>query len=111
MFGDDILSFDVVEVPVPRRNSFHEKTKNQNRSILELSQIVPHRRRQFCREFKLLSRVAPNSNLIMIFVQHLESTGTVYTAQHTHKSSSAVTMSQANMDAVRESVAASPKKS
>ena len=46
----------------------------------------------------------------MIFVQHLHSTGTVPTAQHTHKVSSAVTMSQASIDAVRESVAASPKK-
>ena len=85
MFGDDILSFDVLEVPVPRRNGFHIRTKNQNRSILEVSQIVRHRRRQLCHEFELLSRDAPSSNLIMIFVQHLESTGTLYTAQHTQE--------------------------
>ena len=42
MFGDDVLPFDVVEVPVPRRNGFHTRTKNQNRSILVLSQIVRH---------------------------------------------------------------------
>ena len=48
----------------------------------------------------------------MIFVQHFDSTGTVHTAQHTHKVSSVPhTMSQAGIDAVRESVAASPKKS
>ena len=74
MFGDDILPFDVVEVPVPRRNGFHARAKNQNRSILALSQIVRHRRRRLCREFELLSRDAPSSKL-MIFMQHLDSTG------------------------------------
>ena len=34
MFGDDVLTFYVVEVPVPRRNGFRTRTKNQNRSIL-----------------------------------------------------------------------------
>ena len=85
MFGDNILTFDVAEVPVPRRSSFHTIRKNQNRSILVLSQIVRHRRRRFCREFEFLSRDAPSSNLIMIFVQHLDSTGTVRTAQHTEE--------------------------
>ena len=86
LFGDDFLSFDVVEVPVHRRNGFHTRTKNQNRSILVLSRIVRHRRRrQFCREFELLPRDAPSSNPIMICVQHLESTGTVHTAQHTQE--------------------------
>ena len=83
MFGDDVLLFNVVEVPVPRRNGFHTRTKNQNSSILVLSQIVRHRRRRFCHEFELLSRDAPSSKFIMIFMQHLDSTGTVHTAQHT----------------------------
>ena len=83
MFGDDVLPFVVVELPVPRRNGFHTRTKNQNSSILVLSQIVRHRRRRFCHEFELLSRDAPSSKLIMIFVQRLDSTGTVHTAQHT----------------------------
>ena len=63
--------------------------------------------------FELLSRDASSSKLIMIFVQHLDSTGTVHIAQHTHthKDGSAVTMSQANIDAVRESVATIPQKS
>ena len=42
-------------------------------------------RRLFCHEFELLSRDAPSSKLIMIFVQHLDSTGTVHTAQHTQE--------------------------
>ena len=110
MFGDNILTFDVAEVP--RRNNFHTRRKNQNRSILALSQIVRHRCRRFCREFELLSRDAPTSNLIMIFVQHLDSTGYhVCTPHNADKGGSAVTMSQANIDAVRESVAASLKKS
>ena len=67
-------------------------------------------RRLFCHEFELLSRDAPSSKLIMIFVQHLDSTGIVQ-LHNTHKSSSTVTMSQANIDSVRESVAASPPKS
>ena len=40
-------------------------------------------RRLFCHEFELLSRDAPSSKLIMIFVQHLDRSGTVHTAQHT----------------------------
>ena len=42
MFGDDVLPFDVVEVPVSRRNGFHTRTKNQKRSILGRSQMVHH---------------------------------------------------------------------
>ena len=42
MFGDDVLPFVVVEELVPRKNGFHTRTKNQNRSILVLSQIVRH---------------------------------------------------------------------
>ena len=42
MFCDDVLPFDVVEVPVPKRNGFHTRTKNQNRSILVRSQFVHH---------------------------------------------------------------------
>ena len=87
MFGDNILTFDVVEVPVPRRSSFHTRRKNQNRSILVLSQIVRHRRRRFCREFELLSRDAPSSKLIMKFVQHLDNTGyLVHRTTHTRGS-------------------------
>ena len=48
-----------------------------------LSQIVRHRGHRFCHEFQLLPRDAPSSKLIMIFVQHLDSTSTVHTAQHT----------------------------
>ena len=40
-------------------------------------------RRRFCHEFDLLSQDAPISKFIMIFVHHLDSTGTVHTAQHT----------------------------
>ena len=42
----------------------------------------------FCHEFELLSRDASSIKLIMIFLQHLDSTGTVHAAQH--ESSSAV---------------------
>ena len=42
MFGDDVLTFVVVEVPVSRRNGFHTRTKNQNPPIFGRSQIVRH---------------------------------------------------------------------
>ena len=42
-------------------------------------------RRLFCHKFELPSRDAPSSKVIMIFVQHLDSTGTVHTAQHTQQ--------------------------
>ena len=45
--------------------------------------VTVHRR--FCHEFELLSRDPPSSKLIMIFVQHLDSTGTVHTTQHTQE--------------------------
>ena len=41
-------------------------------------------RRLFCHEFELLSSDTPSSKLIII-VQHLDSTGTVHTAQHTQE--------------------------
>ena len=39
----------------------------------------------FCHEFELVSRDAPSNKLIMIFVQHLDSTGTVHTAQNSQE--------------------------
>ena len=84
MFGDDVLPFDVVEVPFPRRNDFHTRTKkikivqfwDEAKSYITV-------RRLFCHEFELLSSDTPSSKLIMIFVQHLDSTGTVHTTTHT----------------------------
>ena len=69
-------------------------------------------RRRVIREFELHPRDGPDNKAIRRLVKHLESTGTVH---NTHKGHSgrpaAVTKSQANIDAVRESVVASPKKS
>ena len=110
-------TFDVVEVPVPRRNGFHTRTKIRNRSIgfgiLVRSQIVRHCCRLFCREFELLSRDATSSKLIMIFLKYLDSTGyRVHCTRYTRAvqlQRSPCPRSQTNIDAVRESVAASPK--
>ena len=33
MFGDDVLTFDVVEVPVPRRYGFHTRAKKKTKSL------------------------------------------------------------------------------
>ena len=41
MVGDDALTFDVVEVPVSRRNGFNTRTKDKNRSISVRSNRTP----------------------------------------------------------------------
>ena len=83
MFGDDVLPFDVVEVPVPRRNGFDTETKKSKSFNFGTKPNRGHCRRRFCREFEPLSRDAPSSKL-MIFVQHLYSTGySAHCATHT----------------------------
>ena len=85
MFGDDVLTFDVLEleVPVPTWKRFHTRTKIKIVQFWYEAKSYVTVRRQFCREFELLSRDASSSKLIMIFMQHLDSTVTVHTALHT----------------------------
>ena len=86
MFGDDVLPFDVIEVLVPRMNGFHTRTKIKVVQFWDEANSYITVRRLFCQEFELLSRDAPSSKLIMIFLQHFYSTGyheCTHTAQHT----------------------------
>ena len=82
MFGDDVLTFDVVEAPVSMWNGFHTTKIVQFWYEAKLYVTV---RCPFCRKFELLSRDTPSSKLIMIFVQHMDSTGTVHIAKHTQR--------------------------
>ena len=110
MFGDDVLTFVVVEVPVSRRSGVHTRTKKSKSSNFWTK---PNRTSQSVAD----SVMSLNSYHVM----HPAASSSWFlcstwiaqvpcTLHNTHKVSSAVTMSQAGIDAVRESVAASPPK-